>query len=157
MNGLSLLVHISILHDFRQAWKISYSLSDILFLSIGGAEGWEEIEDFGEDHLDWLRLYGGFGSGIPSHHTIARVMSTISGKQLQKLFIQWMQDCHTLTDGIVVAIDGKLLRGTDDKTKCDTAIHMVSAFCAGNQVVLGQLNTSEKSNESVPWALKLTG
>ena len=53
MNGLSLLDHISILHDFRQSWKISYRLSDILFLTIvaviGGAEGWEEIEDFGED------------------------------------------------------------------------------------------------------------
>lgn len=79
---------------------------------IGGAEGWEEIEGFGEDHLDWLRLYGDFESGIPSHHTIVRVMSTISGKQLQKLFIQWMQDCHTLTEGAVVAIDGKSLRGT---------------------------------------------
>ena len=62
MNGLSLLDHISIIHDQRQSWKISYSLTDILFLTvtavIGGAEGWEEIEDFGEDHLDWLRLYG---------------------------------------------------------------------------------------------------
>ncbi len=161
MNGLSLLDHISILHDFRQSWKISYRLSDILFLTIvaviGGAEGWEEIEDFGEDHLDWLRLYGDFESGIPSHHTIARVMSTISGKQLQKVFIQWMQDCHTLTDGAVVAIDGKSLRGTYDKTKRDTAIHMVSAFCAGNQVVLGQLKTSEKSNEitAIPELLQL--
>lgn len=51
MNGLSLLDHISIIHDHRQSWKISYSLTDILFLTvtavIGGAEGWEEIEDFG--------------------------------------------------------------------------------------------------------------
>jgi predicted transposase YbfD/YdcC len=54
MNGLSLLDHISIIHDQRQSWKISYSLTDILFLTvtavIGGAEGWEEIEDFGEEH-----------------------------------------------------------------------------------------------------------
>jgi hypothetical protein len=32
---------------------------------------------------------------------------------------------------------------------------MVSAFSAANGVVLGQVKTAEKSNESVPWALKL--
>jgi predicted metal-dependent phosphotriesterase family hydrolase len=68
-----------------------------------------------------------------------------------------MQDCHTLTEGSVVAIDGKSLRGTYDKSKRDNVIHMVSAFSAENQVVLGQLKTATKSNESVPWALKLTG
>ncbi len=161
MNGLSLLDHISIIRDYRQPWKISHTLSDILFLTIvaviGGAEGWDEIADFGEDHLDWLRLYGDFESGIPSQHTIARVMSTISGKQLQKLFIQWMKDCHTLTEGSVVAIDGKSLRGTYDKSKRDCLVHMVSAFSAQNQVVLGQVKTSEKSNEitAIPELLQL--
>ena len=161
MNGLRFLDHISIIHDHRQSWKISYSLTDILFLTvtavIGGAEGWEEIEDFGEDHLDWLRLYGDFENGIPSHHTIARVMGMLSGKQLQKLFITWMQDCHTLTEGSVVAIDGKSLRGTYDKSKRDNVIHMVSAFSAENQVVLGQLKTATKSNEitAIPELLQL--
>ena len=74
MNGLSLLDQISIIHDYRQSWKTSYTLADILFLTItaiiGGAEGWEEIADFGEDHLDWLRLYGDFENGCPSHHTL---------------------------------------------------------------------------------------
>ena len=92
MNGLSLLDQISIIHDYRQSWKTSYSLADILFLTItaiiGGAEGWEEIADFGEEHLEWLRLYGDFENGTPSHHTLARVMGMISAKQLQPLFIQ---------------------------------------------------------------------
>lgn len=161
MNGLSLLDHISIIHDFRQSWKTSYSLADILFLTItaiiGGAEGWEEIADFGEDHLDWLRLYGDFENGSPSHHTIARVMGMISGKQLQTLFSKWMKDCHTLTAGSVVAIDGKSLRGTYDKSKRNSVIHMVSAFSAENQMVLGQLKTADKSNEitAIPKLLQL--
>ena len=69
MNGLSLLDHISIIHDHRQPWKIIHKLSDIFFLSIvgviGGAEGWDEIADFGEDHPDWLRLYGDFDQEYP--------------------------------------------------------------------------------------------
>ncbi len=27
---------------------------------ISGAEGWEDIEDFGETHLDFLKQYGDF-------------------------------------------------------------------------------------------------
>ena len=54
MNGLSLLDHLSIINDPRQQGKVEHKLSDIIFFTIaaviGGAEGWEEIEDFGVDH-----------------------------------------------------------------------------------------------------------
>ena len=93
MNGLSLLDHISIIRDPRQQWKIEHKLTDIIFLSIvaviGGADGWEEIQDFGEDHLDWLKQYGDFENGIPVHDTIARVMGMISAKQ-SALQCGWM-------------------------------------------------------------------
>ena len=161
MNGSSLLDHISIIRDPRQQWKIEHKLTDIIFLSIvaviGGADGWEEIQDFGEDHLDWLKQYGDFENGIPVHDTIARVMGMISAKQMQKCFAMWMDDCHQATEGDVIAIDGKTLRGTYNKGRRQGAIHMVSAFSAANQVVLGQVKTSEKSNEitAIPELLKL--
>ncbi|MBB1301510.1 transposase family protein, partial [Pseudoalteromonas sp. SR44-8] len=40
-------------------------------------QGWEDIEDFGHDRLDWLRKYVPLEQGIPRHDTIARVMSRI--------------------------------------------------------------------------------
>ena len=62
MNGLTLLDHKSIIKDPRQKWKVEHTLSEILFLAvvavIAGAEGWEEIEDFGKDKLAWLQQYG---------------------------------------------------------------------------------------------------
>ncbi|SBT11315.1 hypothetical protein VCE7224_00031 [Vibrio celticus] len=124
---------------------------------IAGAEGWEDIEDFGEDNLERLRQYGDFTNGIPVHDTIARVINLISVKQLQRCFSSWMKDCHDATSGEVIAIDGKTLRGTYNKDKRCGAIHMVSAFSAANQVVLGQLKTSEKSNEikAIPELLEL--
>lgn len=161
MNGLSLLDHLAIINDPRQQWKIEHKLSDILFLAIvaviGGAEGWEEIEDFGVDHLEWLKQYGDFDNGIPVHDTIARVMSMISAKQLQKSFAAWMRDCHIATEGEVIAIDGKSLRGTYNKDRRQGIIHMVSAFSAANQVVLGQVKTAEKSNEitAIPEPLEI--
>ena len=112
---------------------------------------------FGVDHLEWLKQYGDFDNGIPVHDTIARVMSMISAKQLQKSFAAWMRDCHIATEGEVIAIDGKSLRGTYNKDRRQGIIHMVSAFSAANQVVLGQVKTAEKSNEitAIPELLEI--
>ncbi|SQD80115.1 conserved protein of unknown function, might be transposase [Moritella yayanosii] len=68
-----------------------------------------------------------------------------------------MKECHKVTKGDVVAIDGKTIKGSYDKSKRKGLIHMVSAFSAANQVVLGQVKTSEKYNEitAIPELLKL--
>ena len=156
-----MLDHISIIKDPRQKWKVEHTLSDILFLAvvtvIAGAVGWEEIEDFGKDKLTWLQQYGDYKNGIPVHDTIARVISMINPKQFQSCFIAWMNDCHCVTKGNVIAIDGKTVRGSYDKSKKRGAIHMVSVFCAANKVVIGQVKTAEKSNEitAIPELLKL--
>ncbi|HBH4704198.1 TPA: transposase family protein, partial [Escherichia coli] len=75
MELKKMMEHISIIPDYRQAWKVEHKLSDILLLTIcaviSGAEGWEGIEDFGETHLDFLKQYGDFENGIPVHDTIA--------------------------------------------------------------------------------------
>ncbi|MBE8233726.1 MAG: ISAs1 family transposase [Endozoicomonadaceae bacterium] len=159
MNAHNLIEQLAVIRDPRQEWKINHKLTDILLLTIcgviAGAEGWEEVEDFGHERLEWLQNYGDFESGIPAHDTIARVISSINAKQFQKCFIDWMQGCHEVTKGSVVAIDGKTVRRSYDKAKRLGAIHMVSAFSTANNVVLSQIQTAEKSNESVPWALKL--
>ncbi len=157
----SLMHHLSIVPDFRQAWKVQHQLSDILFLTvcavICGAEGWDEIEDFGHAKLDFLCQYGDFSAGVPSHDTLARVMALVNADQLQSAFAEWVKACHDVTDGAVVAIDGKTLRGSYCRGKGKGAIHMVSAFSAANGVVLGQVKTAEKSNEitAIPELLKL--
>ncbi len=74
MEIKKLMEHISVIPDYRQAWKVEHKLSDILLLTIcaviPGAEGWEDIEDFGETHLDFLKQYGDFENGIPVHDTV---------------------------------------------------------------------------------------
>ncbi len=111
MELKKLMEHISIIPDYRQAWKVEHKLSDILLLTIcaviSGAEGWEDIEDFGETHLDFLKQYGDFENGIPVHDTIARVVSCISPAKFHECFINWMRDCHSSDDKYVIAIDGK--------------------------------------------------
>ena len=132
MELKKLMEHISIIPDYRQAWKVEHKLSDILLLTIcaviSGAEGWEDIEDFGETHLDFLKQYGDFENGIPVHDTIARVVSCISPAKFHECFINWMRDCHTSDDKDVIAIDGKTLRHSYDKSRRKGAIHVISAL-----------------------------
>jgi hypothetical protein len=66
------------LDDPRQAEKIAYPFFDVVFLTvcaaIGGAQGWEDIELFGEAHLEWFQRNGLFPNGLPVHDTIARIV-----------------------------------------------------------------------------------
>jgi len=138
-----------------------HALMDILFLSISavlcGAEGWEEIEDFGHARLDWLKKYFLFENGIPKHDTIARVLSRLDPKALQSSFIAWMNDACKLTQGEVIAIDGKTVRRSFKKGDRKSAIHMVSAWACQNNMVLGQQKVNAKSNEitAIPALLEL--
>jgi len=140
---------------------VHHNLVDVLFLEItaviSGCEGWEEIEDFGNDKLDWLRKYLSFSGGIPTDDTIARIFQLIDLKEFQKCFANWMKSCCEMTHGDVIAIDGKTLRGSFNKKDKSNAIHMVSAFSAANSVVLGQVKTDVKSNEitAIPKLLDL--
>ena len=83
------------LEDPRQTTKIEYPFFDVVFLTvcaaIGGAQGWEDIELFGEAHLEWLQRNGLFSNGLPVHDTIARIISRIQPEQFQNAFVRWMQ------------------------------------------------------------------
>ena len=110
---------------------------------ISGAEGWEDIEDFGETHPDFLKQYGDFENGIPVHDTIARVVSCISPAKFHECFINWMRDCHSSDDKDVIAIDGKTLRHSYDKSRRRGAIHVISAFSTMHSLVIGQIKTED--------------
>ena len=71
--------------------------------------------------------------------------------------VDWMKETQKLTDGGVVAIDGKTLRGSYNREDRKSTIHMVNAFSVANGVVLGQEKTDQKSNEitAIPELLKL--
>uniref|UniRef100_A0A6V7KSG4 ISAs1 family transposase n=2 Tax=Bracon brevicornis TaxID=1563983 RepID=A0A6V7KSG4_9HYME len=161
MIANAFLMHFGCLKDPRQTTKISYRLFDVLFLTIcaviAGAEGWEDIEDFGKVHLEWLQKKGLFPDGIPVHDTIARIISRLDPTQFRQCFIHWVKSVNKLTEGALVAIDGKVLRRAYDRKNRCSPIHMVSAFATHNGVVMGPLKTDAKSNEitAIPVLLKL--
>jgi predicted transposase YbfD/YdcC len=128
-----------------------HKLLDIIILSIcaviSGAEGWEAIEQFGHDKQKWLRQWIGLENGIPSHDCIARVISRLEPAAMQSCFVAWAQSFTAMSDGEVVAIDGKTARHSYNRADKLGAIHMVSAWASQAGVSLGQVKTDAKSNE----------
>ena len=72
-------------------------------------------------------------------------------------FLEWIAELATASAGRLVAIDGKTIRRSLDAANGKAAIHMVSAWCEANHMVLGQVATDAKSNEitAIPKLLKL--
>jgi predicted transposase YbfD/YdcC len=58
-----------------------------------------------------------------------------------------VQSVADVTEGKVVAIDGKAVRRSFDKASQKACVHLVNAWVAENRLVLGQVACEEKSNE----------
>lgn len=153
--------HFGELSDTRQSAKVTYPLEDILFITlcgvVAGAEGWSDIRDYADGHIDWFQQHGYLRDGVPVDDTIARTISRIDPEQFRACFINWMQAVHESTEGQLIAIDGKTLRSSYQRGDRQSTIHMVNAFACANKVVLGQVKTSEKSNEitAIPELIQL--
>ena len=114
---------------------------------ICGADSWVGIESFGRAKLKCLRRILELPNGIPSHDTIARLFARLNPEQFQQCFLEWVRSLVRLSEGEVIAIDGKTLPQSYDSADGKGAIHMVGAWATENRLVLGQCKVNEKSNE----------
>ena len=112
---------------------------------------------FGKSKREWFKKFLELPKGIPSHDTFGRVFGLINPEEFQRSFLTWVQTIQELTQGEVIAIDGKQLHGSEDEGNGQTAINMVSAWATANQLVLGQVKVDDKSNEipAIPRLLEL--
>lgn len=137
-----------------------HQLVDILVIAvcatICAAETWEEIAEFGQAKESWFRKFLSPPNGIPSHDTFRRVFLRLNPRKLQEAFLGWVRSVAAVTEGEVVAIDGKQVRGARTADGKE-GLRMVSAWACEQRLVLGQLKTEEKSNEitAIPVLLEL--
>lgn len=137
--------------DPRIARTRAHELLDMIVMAvcavICGADGWTDIETFGKAKRKWLKRLLKLPNGIPSHDTFGRVFARLDPVAFQESFTRWMQVVEERTTGQVIALDGKVLRGSHDAAAGRSAIDMISAWATANRVVLGQRKVNEKSNE----------
>ncbi len=128
-----------------------YPLTNIVVIAICavicGADDFVAITAFGRKKRKWFAQFLDLASGIPSHDRFNAVLAAIKPAEFEKCFLSWITSLQDITDGQVVAIDGKTLRRSFDAANGKSAIHMVSAWATANQISLGQVAVEEKSNE----------
>jgi predicted transposase YbfD/YdcC len=152
--------HFADLTDPRRR-KVVYPLVNIIAIAvcavIAGADDFVSIAEWGRQKRDWLSKILDLSSGIPSHDRFNAVFAALKPAEFEKCLVSWITALHELTDGQVVAIDGKTLRHSFDKATGKSAIHMVSAWATANHISLGQVVVDAKSNEitAIPKLLQL--
>jgi predicted transposase YbfD/YdcC len=152
--------HFAQLTDPRRR-KVTYPLINVVVIAvcavICGADDFVAIAEFGRKKREWLERFLDLENGIPSHDRFNAILAALNPTQFEKCLLSWITALHEITDGQVIAIDGKTLRRSFDAASSKAAIHMVSAWATANQISLGQVVVDAKSNEitAIPKLLQI--
>jgi hypothetical protein len=119
-------------------------LSIVLLGVLAGVDSWTGFEEYAQDHQDTLKHFIDLSSGVPSHDTIARVISTLDVKAFERAFHRFTATLVEKFQGII-ALDGKTLRGSFDHRKGVKARHIVSAWADCCPLVLAQVKVDDGS------------
>jgi hypothetical protein len=135
----SIVTHLGSLEDPRDIRGKEHLLLDIITIAlcavISGAEGWQDIAEYGRAKQDWLPTFLSLPNGIPCGDTFGRVFARLDPEQMESCLISWVNAISELLKAEVVAIDGKTLRHSGDKGRGKAAIHLVSAWASANRLV----------------------
>lgn len=150
MKSARMQDHFSELTDPR-CREVTYPLINVVVIAvcavICGADDFVAIAKFGLTKRDWLARFLDLKDGIPSHDRFNAILAAIKPAEFEKCLLSWITALHEITDGQVIAIDGKTLRRSFDAANSKAAIHMVSAWATANHISLGQVVVDAKSNE----------
>ena len=112
--------------------RTPHKLLDIIVITVCavvcGADSWVAVEAFGGAKYKWLAEFLELPKGIPSHDTFRRVFGAIDATKFEECFINWIRSAIEVTQGQVIAVDGKQLRHSYDTHNNRAAIHLVSAW-----------------------------
>lgn len=147
---MTLIEHLSVIKDTRSDINQKHDLVDVMFLVItaimAGAEGWQDIETYGQGKSEWLKQYRAFKHGIPRRHTIARILKGLVPETLLEALINWVNENRKSQGKPLIALDGKVLRGAY-RGNPQSALQLVTAYDTENGLVLSQKATATKTSE----------
>ena len=128
-----------------------HNLAEIVVMSLYGlhcgATTWIDIQEICEERVEELRKFLSLKNGVPSVCTFRRVMTAIDSKYLGALLAKQAGKICPDLNGKVVAIDGKTIRGSQDRVNGKEALHALNAFVTEQHTVIRQLIGSRKESE----------
>ena len=149
------------LEDPRRSNAKRHIFPELLFISLSaiicGAEGFTAMARFAQAKKDWLEQILELPNGLPSHDAFGDLYAILDPEAFNECFMQWVAPFREAFESEVVAIDGKAMRRSHDKSRGLKMVHTVSAWADKNKLVLGQLSVEDKSNEitAIPKLLEL--
>ena len=156
----SIAVHFADLGDPRRT-PPKHPLINILVIGlcavICGCEHFTQMETFGQKRRRWLEKFLDLTEGIPSHDTFNAVFACLKPSEFEACLVRWVQALHQESQGAILNIDGKTLRGSKKAKGNCQAVHVVSCWAEANHLSLGSVVVEEKSNEmpAIPKLLEL--
>lgn len=156
-----------LLRDFAavpdpRRFNVTYTLPQLLTCTLLAVlcrcDDYEEIADWVAARHDWLvKILGLPEDRSPCRKTFERLYRRLEPQALQRCFIELTARLAEASEGRLVAIDGKTLRGSFDHAHRSLPIHLVHAWDRANGLMLGQVAVDDKSNEitAVPALLEL--
>jgi len=154
------------LHDVQaiddpRAANARHLLTDILILALlavlAGMDDYPGIVEYASDEQVWLKTLLPLPHGIPSVSTFRRVFAALQPAVLAKVMQGWSGELSGSLVGKHLALDGKTLRRSFEHAWDKSGLHLVTAWCVDDKLVLAQQAVDQKSNEitAVPKVLEL--
>lgn len=125
-------------------------LGEIIVMSIlaavAGVEAPNAIRLWAKNHESWLMRLFNLPGGIPSNDTFGHVLMSLRPAAFQACFERWLRRVSAKSDDgerEVIAIDGKTLRGNDDRVAWTSLLgerlvcatwHQPSAACRWREI-----------------------
>jgi len=160
-NKKTLFEHFFELEDPRIERNMKHNMMDIITIAIcaviANANDWNEIETWAFCKKDWLKTFLDLPNDIPSHDTFNRFFSAVDPQRFLQCFKSWIHAIGLVVEGTIISIDGKKIRRSHDDRFGKSALHLVSAWASDLHLSLGQVKTTDKSNEitAIPELLNL--
>lgn len=147
-----LLEHFAAIEDVREPWRVAYPLREVLLLvvcaTIANCDDYEDVVDWGEANLKFLRSFSDYHFGIPCADWLRSLMNRIDPEVFSGAFRAWVAASWPDRPELV-AIDGKTSRRSYNRKTGEGPLHLVSAYATNARLVLAQEAVDEKENEIV--------
>ena len=167
MGVKEVVQHFKALEDPRSPVNRLHPLESVLVIAImavlAGANGPTAIAKWAKIKAAVLLKLLDLPHGIPRKDVFRRVLATLKPDAFQACFTMWLTALRaaaaaaTGVERPTLAIDGKTLRRSHDRSRSLGALHSVSVWASEFGLTLAQVATAEKSNEitAIPILLSL--
>jgi predicted transposase YbfD/YdcC len=157
MSVKEVVRHFKELEDPRSPVNRLHPLESIIVIAImavlAGANGPTAIAKWAKIKANVLLKLLDLPHGIPGKDVFRRVLATLKPDAFQACFTMWLSALRaaaaaaTGVEQPTLAIDGKTLRRSHDRSRSLGALHSVSVWASEFGLTLAQVATDEKSNE----------